>query len=101
MNQDLEGRVERVSIELRKMRAQRMFAFVTGVFFIRMGKIREEEVLIIIVILRRQIIIIIIISCSRNYSSSILADFYWCLLSSCFCPTFVLSNFLENSLPLI
>lgn len=48
MNQDLEGRVERVSIELRKMRAQRMFAFVTGVFFIRMGKIREEEVLIII-----------------------------------------------------
>lgn len=101
MNQDLEGRVERVSIELRKMRAQRMFAFVTGVFFIRMGKIREEEVLIIIVILRRQIIIIIIISCSRNYSSSILADFYWCLLSSCFCPTFVLSNLLENSLPLI
>lgn len=101
MNQDLEGRVERVSIGLRKTRAQRMFAFVTGVFFIRMGKIREEEVLIIIVILRRQIIIIIIISCSRNYSSSILADFYWCLLSSCFCPTFVLSNLLENSLPLI
>lgn len=101
MNQDLEGRVERVSIGLRKTRAQRMFAFVTGVFFIRMGKIREEEVLIIIVILRRQIIIIIVISCSCNYSSSILADFYWCLLSSCFCPTFVLSNLLENSLPLI
>lgn len=103
MNQDLEGRVEIVSKGLRKTRAHRVFAFVTGVFFIRMGKIREEAVLIIIFILRRQIIIIIIISCSCNRSSSgILVDFYfYCLLSSCFCLTFVLFNLLENSLPLI
>lgn len=30
MNQDLEGRVERVSKGLRKTRAHRVFAFVTG-----------------------------------------------------------------------
>lgn len=55
---------------------------------------REGAVSSLFFIVRRQFTSIII-------SSSILANFYYySLLSSCFCLTFVLSNLFENSFPL-